>query len=164
MADRVYEREVVDVAPARHPWTPARVIALALGVLFLVLGGVALLRTGGIGPSLSRPIVTVGPLAYTPLLAIIEVVFGLLLLAAGAFPVAADGVVFLGVLALAFGLLMVIEPSAFRQRLAGGQLHGWFYVITGALATLAGLLSSTMVRRRATSVVRTHEAPRSRAV
>lgn len=163
MTDRVTERETVDVAPARHPWTPARVIALALGVVFIVLGGVALLRTG-IGPSLFRPTVTVGPLTYTPLLGILEVVFGLLLLAAGAFPVAADGVVFLGVLALAFGMLMVIEPGAFRQRLAGGEVHGWFYVITGALAALSGLISSTIVRRRATSVVRTREAPRSRAI
>lgn len=132
---------------AERSWTPAQIVALILGVAFVVLGGVALLRTG-IGVDLFEPTTTVAGMSYTPLLGIIEVAFGLLMLAAGAFPGASDGVVFLGVLALAFGLLLVIEPAAFNESIAAGQAHGWFYVIAGGIAALTGLVTPSVQRRR----------------
>lgn len=144
MADEV-ERRIVQVETGPS-WTPAQILALVLGVVFVVLGGVALLRTG-IGTNVFEPTATVAGLAYTPLLGMIEVVFGLILLAAGAFPGASDAVVFLGVLALAFGLLLVIEPGAFQESLAAGEAHGWFYVVCGGLAAATGLLTPTIMRR-----------------
>ena len=46
--DRVAEGEVVrsDVAVERPPFSPAQLIALAIGIFFTVVGGVALARTG----------------------------------------------------------------------------------------------------------------------
>lgn len=144
------DRRVVHVGSEGRLWTPAQILALVIGVIFAVLGGVALLRTGGIGTSIFEPVTSVAGLQYTPLLALIEVAFGLLLIAVGAFPSAADGVVFLGVLALAFGLLLVIEPDAFRSSIAAGSAHGWFYVVTGGLAALTGLATPAVLRRRVT--------------
>ncbi len=149
MVDEVGERRVVQVN-AGPTWTPAQILSLVLGVAFVVLGGVALLRSG-VDTNLFQPVVSVAGLAYTPLLGIIEVVFGLVLLVAGAFPGASDAVVFLGVLALAFGLLLVIEPGAFQASLAAGQAHGWFYVICGGLAAATGLLTPVVMRRWAAS-------------
>lgn len=119
-------------------WNPPQILALVLGVTFVVLGGVALLRTG-LDMNLFEPIVTVGGLAYTPLLGLIELVLGLVLLAVGAFPVEADSFVFLGVLLVAFGLLLVIEPEAFQTSLAAGRAHGWFYVTVGVVSVGVGL-------------------------
>lgn len=144
----ISERQVVHVAPPPRLWTPAQMVALILGLLFVVLGGVALLRTG-VGSDLFDPTTTVAGLSYTPLLGIIEVVFGLLLMAVGAFPDGGDAVVFLGVLGLAFGLLVVIEPDAFESSIAAGRAHGWFYVITGAIAALTALASPALLYRRA---------------
>ncbi len=157
MADRMRQRRAISVSSDAGIWTPAQLLALVLGVVFLVLGGVALLR-GGVGNTLFEPTVSVAGLGYTPLLAIIEIIFGLLLLAVGAFPGAADAVVFLGVLELTFGLIIVIEPNAFRASLGAGRGHGWFYVITGGLAALVSLFLPAVYRWRTTSV-RTHEPP-----
>ncbi len=144
--EHITERQVVHVAPPLRLWTPAQIVALILGLIFVVLGGVALLRTG-VGSDMFDPTTTVAGLSYTPLLGVIEVAFGLLLMAVGAFPDGADAVVFLGVLALAFGLLVVIEPAAFESSIAAGRAHGWFYVITGAIAALTALVSPALMRR-----------------
>ncbi|MDP8961216.1 MAG: hypothetical protein M3N32_06345 [Actinomycetota bacterium] len=156
MAGRMRERRAI-VSSDGGMWTPAQLLALVLGVVFLVLGGVALLR-GGVGETLFEPTVSVAGFGYTPLLAIIEIIFGLLLLSVGAFPGAADAVVFLGVLELTFGLIIVIEPNAFQASLGAGRSHGWFYVITGGLAALVSLVMPAVYRWRSTSV-RTDERP-----
>lgn len=157
MADRVTERVHVDADGRR--WMPAQILALVVGVVFVVLGGVALLRTGVRVDTILEPTTTVAGLSYTPLLAIIEVVFGLLLMAMGAFPGAADGIVFLGLLALAFGLLLVIEPAAFQESIAAGRAHGWFYVVTGGITALTALVSPSVSRRVATRQVHEHDRP-----
>ncbi len=149
MADRIRERRV-RVSSDGGMWTPAQLLALVLGVIFLVLGGVALLR-GGVGETLFEPTVSVAGLGYTPLLAIIEIIFGLLLLSVGAFPGAADALVFLGVLELTFGLIIVIEPEAFQASLGAGRGHGWFYVITGGLAAFLSLGLPAVYRWRETT-------------
>lgn len=156
MADRVTERVHVDAGS--RSWTPAQILALVVGVVFVVLGGVALLRTGVRADTILAPTTTVAGLAYTPLLAIIELVFGLILMAMGAFPGASDGIVFLGLLALAFGLLLVIEPAAFQDSIAAGRAHGWFYVVTGGLAALTALVTPSVARRVATRRVEDREA------
>lgn len=142
------ERVQIDTGGRR--WTPAQILALVVGVTFVVLGGVALLRTGIRVDTILEPATTVAGLAYTPLLAIIELVFGLVLMAMGAFPDASEGIVFLGLLALAFGLLLIIEPGAFQSSIAAGRAHGWFYVVTGGVIAGAALVSPSVTRRVST--------------
>jgi hypothetical protein len=140
-------------------WTPAQLATLVLGVVFVVMGGVALLRSG-LDLDLFNPVVVVGGLAYTPLLGLIELLVGLILLAVGAYPGASDAVVFIGVLLLAFGLLLIIEPGAFQESLAAGRAHGWFYAIVGGVAAAIGLSQPAMLRwyrSRSTHVDRSYD-------
>lgn len=145
MSDRATER--VYVEDGGRSWSPARILALVVGLIFVVLGGVALVRAGIGIDNIFEPTTNVAGLAYTPLLAIIELAFGLMLLALGAFPAASDGIVFLGLLALAFGLLLVIEPAALQGSIAAGRAHGWFYVVTGGMVALTGLAAPAVGRR-----------------
>lgn len=138
---------VVQVNPDDRVWTPAQILALVLGVAFAVLGGVALLRTGVSG-SLVEPTTSVAGLAYTPLLGVIEIIFGLLLIGVGVLPRASSGAVFLGAIALVFGLVLVIEPAPFERSLAAGRAHGWLYVVAGGVTALVGLLTPTVMARR----------------
>ena len=156
MNDRATER--VYVENGARSWSPAQVLALVVGLIFVVLGGVALLRVGIGIENIFEPTTNVAGLAYTPLLAIIELVFGLILLALGAFPGASDGIVFLGLLALAFGLLLVIEPAAFQESIAAGRAHGWFYVVTGGLTALTGLAAPAVMRRSSATRVEERRA------
>lgn len=156
MNERGTERIYVETGG--RSWSPAQVLALVVGLIFVVLGGVALLRVGIGIENVFEPTTTVAGLAYTPLLAIIELVFGLILLALGAFPGASDGIVFLGLLALAFGLLLVIEPAAFQEPIAAGRAHGWFYVVTGGLTALTGLAAPAVMRRSSATHVEEHHA------
>ncbi|MDP9022456.1 MAG: hypothetical protein M3N57_07130 [Actinomycetota bacterium] len=151
------DRHVIHVTPEISTWTPAQILAIILGVTYLVLGGVALLRTGA-AESIFAPQAQVAGLTYTPLLGVIEVIFGLLLLGTGASPRSVQGVLFLGVVAIAFGLLLVIEPTAFQDSIAAGRAHGWFYVVTGGIAALVSLISPAAMRRSITSFVRDYDA------
>jgi hypothetical protein len=138
---------IVAKAPS---WTLSQVVALIVGVLYVVLGGAALLRTG-LDLDLLRPTVTVAGLAYNPLFGLIELFVGLLLLVSGAFPRAVESVVFVGVLAIAFGFVLVIEPMAFQESVAAARAHGWFYVFTGsalAISAIAAPAVSRWVARR----------------
>lgn len=155
MADQ-RDRHMIHVTPEISTWTPAQIFAIILGVTYLVLGGVALLRTGA-ADSIFAPQAQVAGLTYTPLLGVVEVIFGLLLLGTGASPRSVQGVVFLGVAAIAFGLLLVIEPTAFQDSIAAGRAHGWFYVVTGGIAALVGLVSPVVTRRSITSFVRDYD-------
>src|SRR3954470_9932062 len=74
---------------ARAPWSPAQLVALVIGLAFVVLGGVALARTGlHFSPIRYADVAGFG---HTALLAIIEIVFGVVVLAAGAMPGADRG-------------------------------------------------------------------------
>lgn len=155
--------ERVHIDPGRR-WTPAQIVALAVGVIFVVLGGVALLRTGIRVDTIFEPTTTVAGLAYTPLLGIIELTFGLILMALGAFPGASDGIVFLGLVAFAFGLLLIIEPAAFQASIAAGRAHGWFYVVTGGATALTALVTPAVAGRVVSRQVREERsAPREEA-
>lgn len=147
----IRERELASADPQAGTWSPPQLLALAVGAGYAVLGGVAVLRTGV--PELFEPVTQVAGLAYTPLLGIAELAFGFLLLTAGAFQTARRHVVFLGMLALVFGLLVVIEPAVLEEWVGVDWAHGWFYALTGGMVALVGLATPT-VSGRPLSVLR----------
>lgn len=51
-------------------------------------------------------------------------------------------------MSLAFGLIVVIEPAAFDESLGLGKTGGWFYAVIGAVSTITGMISPTIVSRR----------------
>src|ERR1700722_13651158 len=70
-------------AVQRQPWSPAQLVALAAGILFVVIGGVALARTGINFNDVTGTTVKVAGAGQTQLMAYIEIVFGAVLLGAG---------------------------------------------------------------------------------
>lgn len=125
-----------------HRWPRVSVSSLlagAVGVLLLVLGILALARTGIPADDLTTPAVAIGPFTRTALMGLIEIVAGMLALAAAA-DRAVGGAAFLGVIAGVFGIVWIIEPGAFNAALGVGTTTGWLYVlIATALLTAVAL-------------------------
>jgi uncharacterized membrane protein HdeD (DUF308 family) len=126
------------------------IVGGAVGVLLVVIGLVALARTGFALDALTTATASVGPFDRTPLMAIVEVVLGVAVIGAS---LSADrgGLLAVGILTLVFGLVVVIEPGAFVAALGAGSTTGILYVLIGIACLLAGFLlrsAGTYVRER----------------
>ncbi len=147
VADRVDDRALAEdevasrrTAVERPPWSPAQLIALVIGIIAVVIGAIALTKTG-VHAHQMDVVRTNGPLwQHTAWLAIGEIVFGLLMIGAGVIPGAARGLMtFLGILALAFGIAVLISPSDLRAQ----DATGWGFIIAGGVSLLAAAISPT---------------------
>lgn len=120
-----------------------------VGVLLLVIGLVTLARTGIPTESFTEPSTTVGPFGRTPLMGVIELVLGVLVIGASA---TADksSMTGIGLVALVFGLVWLIEPGAFGALLGIGRETAVLYLVIGVLALAVGLVGGrgTVVRER----------------
>jgi hypothetical protein len=157
--DQVVDRQVTEErAVARAPWSPAQLVALVIGLAFVVMGGVALARTG----LTFTPIhyAQVAGFGHTALLAIIEIVFGVVVLAAGAMPGAdRGGMIFAGVVALAGGLIIAIQPSSFHRVLGVDGSSGWLFVIAGVILLFAAMVSPVFATARSGAVYDRRDRP-----
>lgn len=127
-------------------WSPAQIVAGLLGLGFVVIGGVALVR---VGFSDLTATATVGWYAHTGILAIVEVVLGLLFLSAAARATEArTSCISLGVLMVALGLIAVIEPEGTATYLGDSLIAGWTWVAAGAVSALVGLVSPLVTSDR----------------
>jgi hypothetical protein len=135
--DRTVVRTTDEAARNRWPHVSvSSLLAGAVGVLLLVMGILALARTGIPADDLTTPAVAIGPFTRTALMGLIEIVAGMLALAAAA-DRAVGGAAFLGVIAGVFGIVWIIEPGAFNSALGVGTTTGWFYVIIAAMLLTA---------------------------
>lgn len=129
-------------------WSPAQFVAGIIGLVLTVMGGVALARILPTS-SLTAETTTVLGIGHTTLMAIITLGAGILFLTEAAAPFDVQpGLVFLGVMSLAFGLIVVIEPAAFDGALGLRETGGWFYAVIGAVSAITGMISPTIVSRR----------------
>jgi hypothetical protein len=138
------------------PWSPAQLVALAIGLFFTVLGGIALARTGLDLSDVHRPheVVGWGDWHHTPLLAMVELGFGAVMLVVGAVPGASRVMMgLLSAVALAFGIFVVADAMSARLHLWLGvhAANGWLYVAIGAIGLAAGMFSPVVWHRRATT-------------
>jgi uncharacterized membrane protein HdeD (DUF308 family) len=125
-----------------RPWSPAQAIALILGIVFLVLGGIALARTGVNLNDVTGKHVKVAGSTQTQLMAYIELIFGALLILAGAIPGAGRGLMsFCGVVALVFGIVVMAQPSSFYHSLGIGKGYGLFLIIVGAVLLVSSIIA-----------------------
>ena len=133
--DRVAARRT---AVERPPWSPAQLIALVIGIISIVIGAIALTKTG-VHPHAMDVVGANGPLwQHTAWLAIGEIVFGLLMLGAGVVPGGARGfMTFLGILALAFGIAVLVAPNDLRTEDAAG----WAFIAAGGISLIAAAIS-----------------------
>ncbi|HEX6945907.1 MAG TPA: hypothetical protein VF246_00925 [Acidimicrobiia bacterium] len=127
----------------RRVMSPARIVAGLLGVFLLVMGGVALARTGL--SSLTGETATVFGFEHTTLMGLIDVVAGLLFLVAAAAISVRGQLTGVSLLAAAFGAVMMIEPDSLSEALGGGTDLGLVYVVVGLLGLLAAMIFPTRV-------------------
>ena len=132
----------VDVAVP--PWSPLQFIGLIVGIGFGVLGIAAVARTGFDTAHIYTPHDVVWTFPHSPLLAVIEIGFGLLMVLGSVVPAGARGFLgLLGSIALAFGIVVLTEsvPNRLNDWLAVTHRNGWLYVISGAVVLLASLVA-----------------------
>ena len=134
-----------DTSVQRAPWSPAQIVSLVIGVAFVIVGGIALARTGFNFNNLSGNKQDVLGMPHTAILALAELVVGLALVAAGAVPGAARGTMILfGIILVGVGVVAIAQPSTFDNSLGANAGSGWFLVITGAVLLLAAMVSPTV--------------------
>jgi hypothetical protein len=132
----------------RRVISPAQMVAGIIGLALVILGGVALARVGL--DSLTGDTTTVLGLSHTALMGIIDIVAGLFFLGAAASSGGRSSLIGLSLVAIAFGAIVAIEPSAFNSLGAGSEL-GLLYLVLGVGGLVAALaFPTTVVDRVAT--------------
>jgi hypothetical protein len=151
MAIRDYEtaRRHRRVAVGRSNFTFGQAVAGILGLVLVIVGGVAIARVGF--DSLIGDTTTVIGIGHTLLLGLIDLVVGVLFLGAASSVYGVRGtLITLGGLALAFGAIVAIEPDPFVEYLGDGGPVGVAYAVVGLISLLAGLATRTFVREEST--------------
>lgn len=144
---------VEDRAVSVHPWSPAQIIAVIVGIGFVVLGIAALARTGFNVDDLMNPQKEVLGFRHSPLLGSIEIVFGALLILAGVVPGGARSLMaFLGIVAAVFGALVLVDvaPNRLHRWLGVGEPYGWMVLIVGVVLLAAAFFSPDVAVGRRT--------------
>jgi hypothetical protein len=142
--DAVAEDEVVQRRSAveRPPWSPAQLVALVIGIIFAVIGGIALAKTGVHTDAMNREFTDTPLWHHTAWLALGELVFGLLMIGAGVVPGGARGfMTFLGMIALASGIAVLVAPDSLHKYLGSHDGTGWAYIVTGGITLVAAAVS-----------------------
>jgi hypothetical protein len=136
--ERVEGHRVIEHAP----WSPAQAIVLAAGLVLVVIGGIALARTGLHFNHIPGTHAQAAGLRHTSLSAVIELGVGVVLLGVGAVPGAARGpMTFFGVVLLGAGTVIAIQPSSFRKWFGYDAGNGVFIAIIGGVLLLAAMVS-----------------------
>jgi hypothetical protein len=157
----VPEEEVIVEAGTgvAHPWSPAQIVAVVIGIGYVILGIAALARTGLPVDHMMTPQHEVLGFRHSPLLGSIEIVFGALLIIAGVVAGAARSLMaFLGVVATTFGVLVLVDvaPNRLHRWLGVGDPYGWLSVAAGVVLLLAAFFSPEFARTTRTRTAR-HE-------
>jgi apolipoprotein N-acyltransferase len=138
-------------------WSPAQFVGLIIGIAITVLGFVALARTGFDTNNIYSPHALAWRLPHSPLMALIEVGFGMLLIVAAVVPGGIRSLIaLLGAAALSFGIVVVsmTPPDRLNHWLGVEDKNGWFFVVVGNVLLLAGLVSPVFTTRTRKHVVR----------
>ena len=146
--DPYREDSVVETRPSRH-WSPAQFVSLIVGIAAVVFGAVALAKTGIHGDSLRSPHREIWSFHHTPLLAVAEIGFGvLLILSSVSAGFSRAFMALLGVLAVAFGVVIVVDawPARMHRWFGVHDRNGWLFLVAGGVIVLAGLLLPTVSR------------------
>jgi hypothetical protein len=148
--DVVVDREHVHhdtntaITPSRtkeRSWTfaPGQLVSLAVGVGFVAVGVVAMIRAG-IDGSFETPVVDVLRFSHTAWLGLAEVGLGLLLVLTGTGAWGRPLSVLLGAAMVVAGILVLAEPGQMPDELGLEKDYGWPLIGFGALVALAALV------------------------
>jgi hypothetical protein len=126
--------------------TPAQVVTALGGVALLLLGLIALAKTG-LSDGFKMPIAKVAGLTYSPILALISAGAGLVLL--GAAFTSRNSSVFFGVLFAIGGVVGLAAPERF-QSISLLSAYCWLAIAIGVVVATANLLMPTITTRKVT--------------
>jgi uncharacterized membrane protein YphA (DoxX/SURF4 family) len=149
-ARHIQNREGAVVRQTSRPsWSPAQAVDVVVGLFLLVLGAVSLAHTGFTFRNIPFTRTTVMGLPITSLSALVELVAGVLVLAGAASPLASkslSGV--LGIILLAWGLIVAIDPTPFGRLWGYDRGSGILYIVLGVILLLAAAVSPIFASRR----------------
>jgi MFS family permease len=151
------ETEIVEQDSRPRLWSPAQLVALVIGVGFIVFGAVALTETGFSTSRLYEPVERVWTFDHTPLLAIVELGFGVVMLITALRPVAGRALMSLlsaGALGAGIIILADVWPRRLHDWFGVEHRNGWLYVIVGAVGLAFAIFMPTFVHRGRTVVRR----------
>ena len=158
--DPAVDREVVDETEVRQStmprWSIAQIIGLIGGIGFTLLGIVTVVKSGFDTDHIYTPHVVVWHLPASPLFAVIEIGFGVLLILASIVPGGSRPLLaFFGAAALIFGIVVLANADTSRLNgwLAATHRTGWLYAIYGGVLLLTAIIApafggSRRARRR----------------
>ena len=137
----VVERTDATSRTRERSWTfaPGQIVSLLVGVAFIAVGVLALIRTG-IDGSLETPVEEVLGYSHTAWLGLAEIGLGLVLVLAGTGAWGRPLSVVLGAAMIVAGVLVLAEPSEMPEELGLEEGFGWPLVLAGALVALAALV------------------------
>jgi hypothetical protein len=136
-------------------WSPAQIISMIVGIGFIVLGIAAVAKTGS--SHLYTPRMVVWHLGHTPLLAWIEIAFGVLAVIAAVAPGGIRWLMgLLGAAALAAGIVVLVNaaPYHIHQWFDATHTNGWLYVAVGGALLLSAMLAPVFFVGRSVDVRR----------
>jgi len=136
---------------------PAQLVGGIIGIGITVLGFAAIARTGFDTDHIYTPRTIVWRLPHSPLMALIEVGFGVLLILAAVVPGGMRAfMAALGAAALSFGLVVLAEPVPNRLNhwLGVTDHNGWVFTVVGGVVLLAALISLIFTSRTHRHVTR----------
>jgi hypothetical protein len=162
-AYRNEQEHVIEDRSARAPWTVAQLVGLPIGLWFAILGVAALLKTGFPTSHIYTPHDVVWTFPHSPIFALAEIAFGVLLVLASVVPGGAPAIIaLLGAIAVGFGVIVLTNVSTTKLPHWTGAIHrtGWLYVILGGVLILGAIVSPLVTpsryrRHRAVDVTRT---------
>jgi hypothetical protein len=122
-----------------------------IGVASVILGSFAIARTGLNTDHPYSPNVSVATLHHTPLLALSELAFGVLMIWAAFMPLLGRGfMALLGLAVLGLGVVTIADiwPTRLHHWLGVSHRNGWLFILVGGLSFLAALFVPTLRTRR----------------
>jgi hypothetical protein len=124
-------------------WSPAQFVGLVVGVGVTVFGIIAVARTGFDTSHIYSPHTKVWNLPHSPLLALIEIGYGVLMILASVVPGGLRTLMgFLGAVALVFGIVVLAGPShRLTHWLGVAHSNGVFYTVIGAIVVVTAMVS-----------------------
>lgn len=137
MATRIVTREAGQ--PPR--FDPLQVVAVLAAVYLLVIGIVAIARAGFFTEGVTSPVVEVGAISATPILGLGLTLVGLVLLwSAGGLEIDDVSIRVVSGLVLVLGIVLLIEPNAFRSVLGTDRGDGWHHLLVGGIVMVVSFL------------------------